>query len=131
MLHGDGISFLGGGEAVTVARAVDPSIPVHGPFSVDFRWVTLKGWAHGAIQLSDGQSAIMKLLWEANGAKVERVMQKVGTESDRPYDLFKLKPHEKGVPEHEGPLFAYRALVVASRSGSYAIPRDKAASLVL
>ena len=132
MLHGDGISFLGGGEAVAVARTVDPSIPVHGPFSADFRWVTLKGWQHGPIQLSERQSAVQRVLWELNGAKIkrDRLMSKANIRSN-PYALFSVKKHERGKPEHEGPLFAYNALVLSEQSGDYSIPRDKAASLVL
>lgn len=132
MLHGDGISFIGGVEAVAVAHAVDPSIPVHGPFSADFRWVTLKGWQHGPIQLSERQSAVLRVLWELNGAKImrERLKDKAQIESN-PSDIFKVKTHEKGKPEHEGPKFAYDVLVDKTKSGDYSMPRAKAASLVL
>ena len=43
--------------------------------------------------------------------------------SDKPMDLFKVKAKYKGKPEHEGPLFAYRALVrTRRREGLYAMP---------
>lgn len=133
MLHGDGISFFDGvGESVA-PRAIDPSAPIHGPFSDDFCWVNLKGWSHGPIQLSDSQSAMFRMLWELGGATIkgERLMVKVGSGSDRPMDLVKLKSGQKGKPEYEGPLFAYRKLIIATRSGDYSIPRMQATSLVL
>lgn len=132
MLHGDGISYIDGGDGSAMVRAVDPSVPVHGPFSEDFRWVTLKGWSHGPIQLSDSQSAILRVLWDLNGRKIarDRLMAKAGVRSN-PYAIFGVKKGEKGKPEHEGPLFAYNALVLSGRSGDYSLPRDKAASLVL
>jgi hypothetical protein len=136
MLHGDGISYIDGGDGgdgSAMVRAVDPSVPVHGPFSEDFRWVSLKGWSHGPIQLSDSQSAMFRLLWELAGKRIEGdlLMRKIGSGSDRPMDLFKLKKGQKDKPEYEGPLFAYRKLVDPTRSGDYSLPRDQAFSLVL
>ncbi|WP_409708011.1 hypothetical protein [Caldimonas sp.] len=132
MLLGDGISYIDSGDRAAMFRAVDPSVPVHGPFSEDFRWVTLKGWSHGPIQLSEGQSAVLRVLWGLSGAKImrERLKDKAGIESN-PSDIFKLKTHEKGRPEHEGPKFAYKALVDVTKGGEYSMPRDKALSLVL
>lgn len=50
-------------------------------------------------------------------------MQRAGLESDKLIDLFKVKPRDKGKPEAEGPLFAYRALVVTQkRQGLYSMP---------
>lgn len=133
MLHGDGISFIDVGDATTVTRSLDPSRPVHGPFARDFRWVTLKEWPYGPIQLSDSQSALFRLLWDLNGAKIkrDRLMSKLGSGSDRPMDLVKLKVGQKGKPEHEGPLTAYKKLIVATRGGEYSMPREQAISLVL
>lgn len=52
-----------------------------------------------------------------------RIMQRGGLSSDKPIDLFKVKPCGKGKPEAEGPLFACRALVVTQkRQGLYAMP---------
>jgi hypothetical protein len=38
-------------------------------------------------------------------------MRRAGLESDKLIDLFKVKERDKGKPENEGSLFAYRALV--------------------
>ena len=125
MLHGDGISYFDCGDESPLVPAVDPSVPVHGPFSEGFRWVTLKAWPHGAIQLSDIQSAMFRVLWELAGKTIEGdlLMRRIGSRSDRPMDLVKLKAGQKGKPEYDGPLFAYRKLVVATRGGDYSIPR--------
>jgi len=125
MLHRDGISYIDAGDATTATRALDPSRPVHGPFAGDFRWVTLTGWPHGPIQLSDRQSALFRVLWDLNGATIQRdrLMSKLGSGSDRPMDLVKLKAGQKGKPDYEGPLAAYKKLIVATRSGDYSIPR--------
>jgi hypothetical protein len=53
------------------------------------------------------------------GGTVERLQQ-----SDKPIDLFKVKTANKGKPEYEGPLHAYRALVKSNqRQGVYWMPR--------
>jgi hypothetical protein len=65
-------------------------------------------------------------LWSFKGVEVdgERVMKRAGLGSGKPNDLFKVKAQYKGKPEHEGPLFAYRALVKGRRrEGLYAMPR--------
>jgi len=104
---------------------VDPTAPVFGPFSADFRWVTLPDWPHGPIRCTEGQAAVFEALWSLKGVEVhgERVMQCAGQSSDKPMDLFKVKAKYKGKPEYEGPLFAYRALVRSRRlEGLYAMP---------
>ena len=53
----------------------------------------------------------------------ERVMQRAGLGSGKPNDLFKVKAQYRGRREHEGPLFAYRALVrTRRREGLYSMP---------
>ena len=104
---------------------VDPTTPVHGPFSADFRWATLPDWPHGPIRCTEGQAAIFEALWFFKGVEVdgERIMQCAGQSSDKPMDLFKVKTQYKGKPEYDGPLFAYRALVRSRRrEGVYAMP---------
>jgi hypothetical protein len=50
-------------------------------------------------------------------------MRRAGLDSDKPIDVFKVKARDKGKPEAEGPLFAYRTLVVTQkRAGLYAMP---------
>ncbi|GAB4480746.1 MAG: hypothetical protein OHK0044_28870 [Burkholderiaceae bacterium] len=50
-------------------------------------------------------------------------MRRAGLESAQPIDVFKVKARDRGKPETEGALFAYRALVVTQqRAGLYAMP---------
>ncbi len=123
--YGGGISFIGAPGRQGPAQAVDPAMPVHGPFSADFKWVTLPGWPGGPIRCTDGQAALFKSLWSFKGEPVtaERVMQRADLDSDKPIDVFKVKARDKGKPEAEGPLAAYRALVVTQkRQGLYSMP---------
>ncbi len=115
--YGGGIAFIRPGAGTELTVAADPWAPVHGPFSADFSWVTLSDWPHGPIRCTEGQAAIFSALWSFKGVKVdgERVMLKAGQESDKPNDLFKVKTTNKGKPEYEGPLHAYRALVESNR----------------
>lgn len=60
----------------------------------------------------------------------ERIMDRAGLDSDKLIDLFKVKARDKGKPEAEGPLAAYRALVVTQRrQGLYSMPCAAAPSL--
>jgi hypothetical protein len=53
----------------------------------------------------------------------ERIMGSAGLKSDKPNDIFKMKARDKGRPEAEGPLVAYRTLVTTrQREGLYAMP---------
>ena len=116
------------------APTLDPAAPVHGPFSADFRWVTLSEWPHGPIRCTDGQAAVFKSLWSFKGEPMtaERIMQRAGLDSDKPIDVFKVKARDKGKPEAEGPLAAYRALVVTQkRQGLYSMPCAANPSAVL
>ena len=123
--YGGGIAYIRRGASPEPAVAADPWTPVHGPFSADFRWVTLDNWPHGPIRCTDGQAAVFGALWSFKGIKVdgERIMLKAGQDSDKPNDLFKVKTANKGKPEYEGPLQAYRALVESNRrQGVYWMP---------
>lgn len=123
--YGGGIAYIRPGAGTELNVAADPWAPVHGPFSADFSWVTLSDWPHGPIRCTEGQAAIFSALWSLKGVKVdgERVMLKAGQESDKPIDLFKVKAANKGKPEYEGPLHAYRALVESNRrQGVYWMP---------
>lgn len=131
--YGGGIAFISAGGARGTAGVIDPTTPVHGPFSEDFRWVTLPDWPGGPIRCTDGQAAVFKSLWSFKGEPVtsERVMQRADLDSDKPIDVFKVKARDRGKPEAEGPLAAYRALVVTQkRQGLYSMPCAAAASLV-
>ena len=115
--YGGGIAHIRPGATSEPAVAADPWTPVHGPFSADFGWVTLDDWTHGPIRCTDGQAAVFSALWSFKGAEVdgERIMTRAGQTSDKPIDLFKVKTANKGKPEYEGPLHAYRALVKSNR----------------
>ena len=131
LFYGGSITLIP--NAVTRETLVDPAAPIFGPFSADFRWVTLPEWHHGLIHCSEGQAAIFKALWSFHGkpAKAEPIMQRAGLESDKPIDLFKVKSQDKGKPEAEGPLFAYRTLVMTQQhQGQYAMPCAAAVAVV-
>ncbi|MGN4069160.1 BREX-3 system P-loop-containing protein BrxF [Burkholderia gladioli] len=74
---------------------------------------------------TEGQAAVFSALWSFKGVKVdgERVMLRTGQDSNKPNDLFKVKTANKGKPEYEGPLHAYRILVKSNRRpGEYWMP---------
>lgn len=99
--------------------------PTPAPFAFDFRCVQLADWPHGVIWLTDAQAAIFKALWLARGKclAAEEIMRLAGLSSEKPGDLFKVKACNKGEPEYEGPLHAYRALVITHRQrGTYSMP---------
>ena len=123
--YGGGIAYIPSGVSPEAVAADDPWTPVNGPFSADFRWVTIDGWSHGPIRCTDGQAAVFSAIWSFKGTEVdgERIMKRAGQESDKPIDLFKVKAANKGKPEYEGPLYAYRALVKSKRrEGVYWMP---------
>ena len=102
-----------------------PLTPLHGPFSADFRWVTLPEIQPTPIQLTKGQAKVFESLWSFKGedTTAERIMQRAGLSSDKPSDLFKIKPKDRGKPGPAAQHAAYRALVQAQqRAGLYAMP---------
>ncbi|CAJ0880323.1 hypothetical protein R1479_02620 [Ralstonia mannitolilytica] len=130
-LYGGGIAFIGQPGEPPAPQPFDPAAPVHGPFSGDFRWVTLTDWPHGPIRLTEAQAAVFKALWSFKGEPrtAGQVMRRAGLDSAKPIDVFKVKARDKGKIEAEGALFAYRALVVTQqRAGLYAMPCAAAAS---
>ena len=87
--------------------------------------MTLFDWPHGLIRCTGGQAAIFKASWSFKEEPVtaERIMGCAGLDSAKPSDLFKVKTRDKGRPEAEGPLFAYRTLVnTRQRDGLYWMP---------
>lgn len=124
-LYGGGIAFIDSDTGQAPLIVAEPWAAYLGPFSSDFRWVTLDDWPHGPIRCTEGQAAIFRVLWSFKGVKVdaERVMLKAGQDSQKPNDLFKVKKENKGKPEYEGPLHAYRTLVKSTqRPGAYWMP---------
>jgi hypothetical protein len=123
-LYGGGIALIGMPGEPPDPKASDPTTPVKGPFSADFRWVTLPEGPHGPIRLTEAQAAVFEALWSFKGEPrtADQIMRRAGLNSDKPIDVFKVKARDKGKPEAEGPLFAYRALVVVQgRQGLYSI----------
>lgn len=116
--YGGAITFIPSVSFAAPAVA-DPAAPVNGPFSADFKWATLPDVQSTPIRFTQGQAKVFEALWSFKGAEVdgERIMQRAGQKSDKPIDLFKIKP------EHEARLAAYGALVVTQqRAGLYAMP---------
>jgi hypothetical protein len=131
-LYGGGIAFIGMPGEPPAPKALDPAAPVHGPFSADFRWVTLTDRPLGPIRLTEAQAAVFKPLWSFKGEPrtAEQVMRRAGLDSAKPIDVFKVKARDKGKPEAEGALFAYRTLVhvLQGRPGLYSLPCAAASS---
>lgn len=115
-LRGDGISFLGALETAAPRRRNDPSAPVHGPFSADFRLVYLDGEDADPIRCSKAQADVFRALWEFEGKdrSAEDVMTRAGRKSAKPIDLFKAHPEPKR---------AYEALIdTDKKEGLYRMP---------
>jgi hypothetical protein len=90
----------------------------HGPFSHDFREVTLPG--EGApIALTRAQAAIMRVLWELEGVSIDRetLMRRAGVTLEKPVDAFARNKY----PEANR---VYRVLVLSDRRGSYVLSRN-------
>nr|WP_284738191.1 hypothetical protein [Serpentinimonas maccroryi] len=120
--YGGGISFIGAPGERDPMQAVDPTMPVHGPFSAAFKFVMLPDWPHGPIRCTDGQAAVFKSLWSFKGEPMtaERIMQRAGLESDKLIDLFKIKARDKHNADAAGPKYAYDKLVTRNkREGLY------------
>ena len=116
--YGGGITYTPVAETAGMPEEADPTTPVFGPFSADFRWVTLDSWPEGAIHSTPGQAAVFKALWEFKGEwrRGEQVMLRAGLNSTKPSDVFK-------AARYEGPRHAYQTLVdTQEREGLYAMP---------
>ena len=89
----------------------------HGPFSHDFREVTLPG-EETPIPLTPAQAAIMRVLWELEGASIDRktLMRRAGVALDKPVDAFARN-------KYPGANDVYRCLVASDRQGRYWLPR--------
>ncbi|MCR6496842.1 hypothetical protein LJB71_11875 [Thermomonas sp. S9] len=66
--YGGGISFIAPTGEPPAPQASDPRTPVKGPFSADFRWVTLPEGPHGPIRLTEAQAAVFDALWSFKGS---------------------------------------------------------------
>ena len=115
-LRGDVVSFIGAPGAGVSRRRNDPTAPVHGPFSADFRLVYLDGEDADPIRCSKAQADVFRALWEFEGKdrRAEDVMRRAGRRSSKPIDVFKAHPEPKR---------AYEVLVVTNqKEGLYRMP---------
>lgn len=103
-LRGEIISFVGAAGSTATRRRNDPSTPVHGPFSADFRLVYLDGEDVDPIRCRKAQADVFRALWSFEGKdrRAEDVMKRAGRRSANPIDVFK---------NHPEPLRAYKVLV--------------------
>ncbi len=123
--YGSGIVLLGTPSPSAMPAEADPATPVNGPFSADFKWVTLPEGDGTPIQFTDGQAKVFGALWSFKGqaTTADRIMQRAGLDSAKPSDLFKVKAKDKGKPGPAAQHAAYGALVVTQqRAGLYAMP---------
>ena len=122
--YGGAITFIPSVPSA-VPTVADPTEPVNGPFSADFRWATVPDVQATPIQFTQGQAKVFEALWAFKGAEMdgERIMQRAGQKSDKPIDLFKIKAKDKDNPLHQARLAAYGALVVTRQhAGLYSMP---------
>ena len=120
-LYGGNISFNEPGTGPELCKP-DPSTAVHGPFSEDFRWVHLTELQSDPIALTLAQAAVFRSLWHFAGQPQEAhtIMSRAGCTSDKPIDVFKVKPKYQGDPKYELPLQAYKTLAQTDRrAGTY------------
>lgn len=120
ILYGAGISFIPPPSAGQPPDpvALDPAAPCHGPFSGDFRWVTLGDHTASPIHCTPGQAAVFRALWGFKGQwrTAEQVMKRAGLNSGKPNDVFKAARYALQRK-------AYQLLVtVNEREGLYAMP---------
>lgn len=128
-LHGMALRLLGDDPDVLLDSS-EKLIPVavHGPFSQDFSWVHLDGWSHGPIRLTEAQAMLFAVFWEHRHQpqSAEFLMMRAGLASEKPMDVFKVKAINRGDPQYEGPLHAYRQLVSRQRrQGQYQMHTQK------
>ncbi|MBU2855464.1 hypothetical protein HF289_00820 [Acidithiobacillus ferrooxidans] len=123
--YGGGIALVGTPSPAAQQTVVDPATPVKGPFSADFKWVTLPDGDGTPIRCTDGQAKVFAALWsfKDEATTAERIMRRADLGSAKPSDLFKIKAKDRGKPEPAAQHAAYGALVVTQqRAGLYSMP---------
>lgn len=93
-LYGGSICAIGVASPTRLAEPVglsDPTAPIHGPFSADFRWATVPEIQPEPIKLTKTQGAIFEALWSFQGQPQlgSQIMARAGSKSDKPGDMFK------------------------------------------
>lgn len=99
-LYGGGITAVGVESSTRLAEPVgspDPAAPTYGPFSEDFRWVTLPEIQQEPIKLTQTQAKVFQALWSSKGQPQlgSQVMARAGSKSHKPGDLFKSPSHKQ------------------------------------
>ena len=113
-VRGDG---LVADEAVwTGVRAAQTAPPVQarvGPFTQDFKAIFLPGET-APVALTPTQSALLRVLWELSGDRIERqaLLRRARVDLDKPIVAF---PQSKYPQAHR----AYRAVVRSNQQGQY------------
>ena len=113
-VRGDG---LVADEAVwTGVRAAQTALPVQarvGPFTQDFRALFLPGET-APVPLKPTQSALLRVLWELSGERIERqaLLRRARVDLDKPIVAF---PQSKYPQAHR----VYRAVVRSNQQGQY------------
>lgn len=70
-----------------------------------------------------GGSLRCALGFKGQQVKAEAIMSRAGLSSDKPSDLFKVRPRDKGKPQYEDQHHAYEVLVEChKREGLYWMP---------
>jgi hypothetical protein len=116
-IHGNGLRLVGEGSDELNLAVQPKSAAVHGPFSETFEWVHLPDWSSEPVRLTGAQAAIFEVLWRYRGQpqSAEMIMSKAHLSSDKLIDVFKVKAANKSDPTYEGPMHAYKTLVVRNR----------------
>jgi hypothetical protein len=85
----------------------------HGPFGRDFRTVLLPGETE-SVALTPTQSALLRVLWELSGERIERgaLLRRAKVDLDKPIVAF---PQSKYPQAHR----VYRAVVRSNQQGQY------------
>ena len=98
---------------------------MHGPFSENFKWVTLEDRKDRPIGFTDQQARVFRVLCEAKGKPMHRdrlvARAKLPTDS-KTVDAFKVRARYKDSVLHQDRLNAYHALVQSSEQGEYWMP---------
>lgn len=76
--YGGGIALIGATAPSAQPAVADPATPVNGPFSADFKWVTLPDISSTPIRFTDGQARVFEALWSFKGeaTTAEWIMQR-------------------------------------------------------
>lgn len=120
-LYGGSVCAIGAASPTRLAEPVglsDPTAPIHGPFSANFRWATVPEIQSESIKLTKTQGAIFEALWSFQGRPQlgSQIMARAGSKSDKPGDMFKGSRNDLQRK-------VYQSLVlVDGRDGTYRMP---------